>query len=183
MSKGTIAGISVLAVGALAFFGLDGIGKIKSAFADDSPSSQANESPVDRSSNTEKIDVTPKNNDDDSKTNNIVILQEGTQTKNNTRTNEKNDVLILTKTSPALSSDRVELPKSTQGVQVRKPEFTTPEERANPVTFNERKFGINEEKLQIAVTKSPAARSIDERKLIEAEKAREIFDSRSITNF
>ena len=183
MVDGKAAGLVLAGIGAVAFFGLDGVGKIRDAFADNSQSAQAVTPVVGNSGNTESIELETKNDQDDGKTNNIIIVEspEG-QTQKQQREQSKNDVLILTPPK-RITSERPELPKSTQAPQVRKPSFLSREEKSNPIAFNQRKFGINEKKLQTAVSKSSSKRSIEERKAIEAEKARRQFDSRSITNF
>ena len=181
-NKGTILGIGLLGAGLITFFGLDGAGKIKKAFADDSQSAQVTKSAVEDIANTEKIEI-PEKTDDDKGTNNVILIQSPQDTKSIAKSNEKNDGKILTQTTKRLSSDRNELPKSTQAVQVRKPQFVSNEEKSDPTKFNKRKFGIDEEQLQKAQDKSSSKRTIDEKKLIEAEKARQVFDSRSISNF
>lgn len=67
--------------------------------------------------------------------------------------------------------------------QVRKPEFLSSTSILNPKAFNKKKFGIDTSLLTSALEKSASDRSIDERKQIEQERARNVFDSRSISNF
>ena len=179
---GLLVGGALALVGGLAFFGLNGTAKIKSAFADNSQTAQATQPATEQATTTEKIELTDEIIDDD-KTNNIVFIQSDNQSQKVEKQNQKNDVLILTKPTRRLTSDREELPKSTESVQVRKPEFVSKSNRANPTRFNKRKFGIDEVALQIAQTKSSSKLTTKEKLLIEAEKAGEIFDSRSITNF
>ena len=183
---GKIIGGVLLSALAISFFGLDGVGKIKSLFSSGpSQTKQAtvsNDEIISKSGNTQTLELATKE-PDDGKLNNIVFTAEAPQVqKQESKNAVKQDILILTKTSDALSSDRKELPKSTEAPQVRKIQFTTPAEKANPKEFNEKKFGINEAALQEALAqKTPLTRQ--QKLLIEAEKAREKFDSRSITNF
>lgn len=63
-------------------------------------------------------------------------------------------------------------------------EWTNPSDRENLAAYEKRKYGINHESLEKAVTKSPSKRTITEKKQIEAEKARaKIWDSREINNW
>ena len=96
---------------------------------------------------------------------------------------QKNEIIITTQPTKSLTSDRIGLPTSTTGVQVLKPEFISKTDLANPEAFNLRKFGIEEQALQTAISKPTGKLTTKEKLLIEAEKARLIFDSRSITNF
>ncbi len=61
--------------------------------------------------------------------------------------------------------------------------FTSPEDKENVERYEKRKYGIDNKLLTKAVTKSPSRRNIEERKQIEAEKARNVFDSRKISNW
>jgi hypothetical protein len=67
--------------------------------------------------------------------------------------------------------------------QVRKPSFLAPQDILNPKAFNKRKFGIDTDVTKRALQKSASDRSIEERKNIAQERARQTFDSRSISNF
>jgi len=62
--------------------------------------------------------------------------------------------------------------------------FSSPWARENPTKYAEQKYGINYETLSKASSKTESKRTIDERKALEAAKARDtIFDSRSINNW
>jgi len=67
--------------------------------------------------------------------------------------------------------------------RVLKPEFLAPTDIINPKEFNKRKFGIDNTLLVSALDKSASDRSLEERKQIEQERARNVFDSGSISNF
>lgn len=61
--------------------------------------------------------------------------------------------------------------------------FTSPWARNNQKDYAKSKYGIDYDTLEKAVGKSESKRTINEKKQIEAAKAREIFDSRSINNW
>ena len=61
--------------------------------------------------------------------------------------------------------------------------FTSPENSKNPDKYAKEKYGIDYDTLTKAVSKAEPKRTIDEKKAIEAAKAREIFDSRDISNW
>ncbi len=61
--------------------------------------------------------------------------------------------------------------------------FSSPWARENTTQYAKQKYGIDYNLLTKAVSKSPSRRTINEKKQIEAEKARQIFDSRKINNW
>jgi hypothetical protein len=61
--------------------------------------------------------------------------------------------------------------------------FSSPWANQNPTEYNKKKYGVNYELLTKAVSKSESKRTVNEKKQIEAEKARQIWDSRSINNW
>lgn len=76
-------------------------------------------------------------------------------------------------------------PKITQRSRPRvlRPQFLAPRDVLNPKEFNKRKFGIDPDLTRQALKKPKSRRTIQERKQLEANRARQVFDSSSITNF
>lgn len=66
---------------------------------------------------------------------------------------------------------------------VLRPEFLARQDILNPKAFNQRKFGTNVDLLRSGLSKPEPQRSRAEKLQIEADKARQVFDARSITNF
>ena len=61
--------------------------------------------------------------------------------------------------------------------------YTAQADRNNQDAYSKRKYGIDYDALTKAASKQESKRTTDEKKQLEAAKAREIFDSRSINNW
>ncbi len=170
-----VAGL--VAAGAIAFLGLGGVDKLQNAFGSKSAPTQANTIQV---AATEKLEVVEPIPEPETT---IVFVEIPAETKTVEKTADKNEIIVFNAPDGGLTSDRIELPKSTEAVQVLKPDFLTEEVKADPKAFNEQKFGIDEAALQEALAQNSVELTTAQKLLIEAEKARLIFDSREITNF
>ncbi len=88
--------------------------------------------------------------------------------------------IIQAKTQPelekAINKDRK---KTTSTIN----KHSSPYAKNNVDAYAKQKYGIDYDKLKSAKGKTVSKRTVDERKQIEAEKARQIFDSRSISNW
>ena len=61
--------------------------------------------------------------------------------------------------------------------------FTSPWARTNTKDYSKQKYGVDYDLLKSGAEKSESRRTVDEKKQIEAEKAKQVFDSRSINNW
>jgi len=85
--------------------------------------------------------------------------------------------------APQTQTQRITTAPSETRTLVRRPEFLTKTQILNPKAFNKRKFGIDASLTRQALKKPASSRTITERKQLEANRARQVFDSSKISNF